>query len=200
MTTARQRSPAPIRDAALLALHLFSGIPPHLVRELRWEDWRLTTLKDGIAWVELGPVRFVVGADAVHAMQTHWLAEGQPSVGPVFRAIVRPRDKLKPRAIHNHMSAFAKQAGVPNFDLRRLRVAFAWSLKAKGWDDLALRDAFGYETLQSLRKALRPYEAESALRRAQELLTLTPPHCTIPIALDALPTSHDSRLIEAFGV
>ena len=60
-------------------------------------------------------------------------AEGSPATGPMFLTLRQPRKQLDERSVHNLMSRFARSGGIAEFDLRRLRLAFAWSVKCQGW-------------------------------------------------------------------
>lgn len=167
------------RDAALLALHLRSGLPPGRILELSWEvlTHLRTSLADDLGEVELAhrgrPQRYVIHATAIEALAVWRRAEGAPIAGPVFTTLRRPRERLSRATAAQIIRDVTNEIGLPNFDRRHLRAPLAWWLKQRGWSELRIRDAFGLGLVRDVRRMIQPLAELAAQRQATEILTVS---------------------------
>lgn len=178
-----------VRETALVALHVRSGLPSWRLRLLDWNDVVDSIGESG----ELVTLRldtrghrfpYVVHAVAVIALREWWRFVGRPRAGPVFATLKRPRGRLSEGQFRDVVGQLISGAGFKGLDRRNLRVPFAHFLLGRGWHEIAVADAFAYPRLRDLRLAVRLQEEYAAQAARVEFLVL-------PSAVDRSPEHHE---------
>lgn len=181
---------ASVRNAALVAIHGRSTLPPQTILGLDWGDVPDLRANSGGSAATLGlalpyrgrACRFEVHETGIDWLRRLWRAEGAPTDAPVFCSIRRPRMRLASNTAGEIIRGAARAIGFTTLDRCHLRGGFVWSLKQQGWSDLRLLDALGYLRMRELRKLLQPLEEAAAQTIASEFLSVSHPASPIPTA------------------
>lgn len=112
---------------------------------------------------------------ALEAANALFRTEGEPSSGAVFCAAKRPFGPLSESAVADIVGKAATLAGFPPLDLRHLRGPLGLWLQHRGWDELRVSRAFGYERVREFRALVRPLEEANAQIETREFLVLPEP-------------------------
>lgn len=168
----------PLRDAALLALHVRSGLPSSLVPQLEWQLVRPLMDDGGEMHAYAADIRgrryeLAITSDAVDALRSWWRVLGMPLRGPVFITSRRPPRRLSASQVSDIVRACCLGAGLPAIDRRRLRAPFARWLLNRGWGRRAVADAFGYERVRELDDLIRYLNEALAQVQLNEVLVMT---------------------------
>ncbi len=174
-----------MRDGALVALHVRSGLPTGLIERLDWSSVApLMMSAPELSRMRLEfkgrIVAFAIHADAVALLELWWRSAGMPETGPVFTTLRRPHRRLSGSAVRGLILTPALAVGLPSLDRRLLRAAFAWRLKQDGWSDISIRDGLGYARVRELDRLIRPLEERAAQIAATEFLVLPSPSAAPP--------------------
>ena len=165
------------RDETLVALHIWSGLPPHSIRNLRWESIAWEPEPDASLRVEAvvrrRPATLLVGERAVSHLRAFWRANGQPASGPVLRRVPDTPFPVSDPAASYIVRTACERAGFGGIDRRHLRAPYALWLREQGWDSYVLAQLFGYRRSRDLLEAVRPVEELRAQIESSELLTLS---------------------------
>jgi len=196
------------RDQALVALACWSGVRPHELPTLHWEQLRWVEPTEGAPWCAVihdiarrrRQVCIPVAENAAPYLRAFFVAASRsdelPS-GRIFKS-TRVRGRALGHSMIRRVVRLAVQnAGLPSCDDTTLKRAYAAYLKQRGVRDYVIRDALGLRSMASFDGLLRPHGSAAAQRVAAEHHVIEAPHRPIAetpwrqLALDPEPTMRD---------
>jgi len=170
----RDKSPAGVRDAAIIAVQYNLGCRRAECPSLDLNDYSPTSqtiLVKGKGDKERIGYTVDKGASAAIA---GWLDARGLKPGPLFCPVTRDGKiilrRLTDQAIYNAITKRGREAGIPNFTPHNLRRTFATELLERGADVLVVQRLLGHASVDTTR--LYDRRGDGAHRRAAGLLSL----------------------------
>lgn len=192
-TAAVARPNRRLRDTALVAMHVFSGIPPAYLPELRWEHLeqllRAEPRETDRFDFQIRGVSYplAIHEQATDRLRTLWNSDFCPRTGPVFTKLTEPHQALGRGIIGDMLPRYLKASGLPPVDQRLLRAPFMLWMQQRGLDLYKLSQAFGYLRSSHAKVLLGIAEASQAQRQASEIA----PIFDSPLPARTVPTQQE---------
>lgn len=168
-----------IRDRALVALHCFSGLRPHEIAALAWEDvtnavsapqrvdLRIKVARaGGVSAIPLSPA----AAEPLRAWASYCRKHGSKLLGPVFNSPRNAGAALSERASREIVRAACFRAGFPAVESVSLRSACAYWLSSQQLQPHQIAQIMGIARVQTIDRLLKRHMALDAQRTATSLL------------------------------